>query len=110
MQDALATLMHNRTSFVIAHRLSTVMRADAIVVLEKGHVREIGRHEELLARPDSVYAKLYALQVLGFDGDRLRTLTAFLDPRVFAAFDLPQTLGDDARDEDARPRGRPELP
>jgi len=40
---------------------------------------------------DDVFAA-YALQVLGFDGDRLRTLTAFLDPRVFAAFDLPQTL------------------
>jgi subfamily B ATP-binding cassette protein MsbA len=64
VQDALATLMHNRTSFVIAHRLSTVRRADAIVVLERGEVREIGRHDELLARPESVYAKLYALQML----------------------------------------------
>ncbi len=65
VQEALATLMHNRTSFVIAHRLSTVMRADAIVVLERGEVKEIGRHDELLARPDSVYARLYALQMLG---------------------------------------------
>ena len=45
--------MRNRTSFVIAHRLSTVRRADAIVVLERGQVREIGTHDELLARPDS---------------------------------------------------------
>ena len=58
--------MQDRTSFVIAHRLSTVRRADAIVVLERGVVREIGRHDELLARPNGVYARLYALQM--FEG------------------------------------------
>jgi subfamily B ATP-binding cassette protein MsbA len=63
VQDALANLMRNRTAFVIAHRLSTVRRADAIVALEKGRVAEIGRHEELLARPAGVYAKLYSLQI-----------------------------------------------
>ena len=63
VQDALANLMRNRTSFVIAHRLSTVRRADAIVVLERGRIAEIGRHDELLARPGGVYAKLYALQM-----------------------------------------------
>ena len=62
VQDALAQLMLNRTSFVIAHRLSTVRRADAIIVLDEGRVREIGRHEELLADPDSHYARLYAMQ------------------------------------------------
>jgi subfamily B ATP-binding cassette protein MsbA len=63
VQDALQNLMRNRTSFVIAHRLSTVRRADAIIVLERGRVVEIGRHEELLARPGGVYAKLYSLQI-----------------------------------------------
>jgi len=63
VQDALVNLMRNRTSFVIAHRLSTVRRADAIVVLERGRVAEIGRHEDLLAKPGGVYAKLYALQI-----------------------------------------------
>ena len=63
VQDALQNLMRNRTSFVIAHRLSTVRRADAIIVLEKGRVAEVGRHEELLASPVGVYAKLYALQM-----------------------------------------------
>ena len=63
VQDALANLMRNRTAFVIAHRLSTVRRADAIVALERGRVAEIGRHDELLARPAGVYAKLYALQI-----------------------------------------------
>jgi subfamily B ATP-binding cassette protein MsbA len=63
VQDALANLMRNRTAFVIAHRLSTVRRADAIVALERGRVAEIGRHEDLLAKPAGVYAKLYALQL-----------------------------------------------
>jgi subfamily B ATP-binding cassette protein MsbA len=65
VQDALANLMRNRTAFVIAHRLSTVRRADAIVALERGRVAEIGRHDELLAKPAGVYAKLYALQIFG---------------------------------------------
>ena len=62
VQDALANLMRNRTAFVIAHRLSTIRRADVVVALERGRVAEIGRHDELLANPDSVYAKLYAKQ------------------------------------------------
>jgi subfamily B ATP-binding cassette protein MsbA len=64
VQDALATLMMNRTSFVIAHRLSTVQKADAIIVLERGGVVEIGKHDELIARPNGVYAKLNELQLL----------------------------------------------
>jgi subfamily B ATP-binding cassette protein MsbA len=63
VQDALANLMRDRTSFVIAHRLSTVRRADAIIALERGRVAEIGQHDELLAKPDGVYAKLYAQQI-----------------------------------------------
>jgi subfamily B ATP-binding cassette protein MsbA len=63
VQDALANLMKDRTTFVIAHRLSTVRRADLIIALEKGEVAEIGTHDELVSRPGGVYAKLYALQV-----------------------------------------------
>jgi subfamily B ATP-binding cassette protein MsbA len=64
VQEALGNLMLNRTSFVIAHRLSTIRRADAIIVLEHGAVVEVGRHDELLARPDGVYATLYQMQLL----------------------------------------------
>ena len=64
VQQALATLMMNRTSFVIAHRLSTVRRADAIIVLERGRIVEIGRHDDLVARPNGTYARLHQMQLL----------------------------------------------
>lgn len=64
VQDALANLMANRTSFVIAHRLSTIRRADAIIVLERGRIVEVGRHDDLLARPSGTYALLYQMQLL----------------------------------------------
>jgi ATP-binding cassette, subfamily B, bacterial len=61
IQEALAAVLRGRTSFVIAHRLSTVRGADQIVVLEAGEVREAGRHEELLAS-GGLYAELHETQ------------------------------------------------
>ncbi len=61
VQEALERLMANRTTLVVAHRLSTVRRADRIVVLVRGEIVEIGTHEELLAR-GAEYRKLYEMQ------------------------------------------------
>lgn len=63
VQDALETLMSTRTTIVIAHRLSTVRKADRIVVMVDGAVVEQGTHEELLRR-NGEYSKLYAVQAL----------------------------------------------
>jgi len=61
VQEALERLMANRTTLVVAHRLSTVRRADRIVVLVRGEIVESGTHDELLAR-GAEYRKLYELQ------------------------------------------------
>ena len=62
VQDAIANLLKNRTSFVIAHRLSTVTQADQVLVIQQGHIIESGTHQQLITQA-GVYAKLYALQL-----------------------------------------------
>lgn len=54
IQNAMSTLMKNRTCFVIAHRLSTIQNADLILVVKDGNVIEQGTHEQLLAKVDSM--------------------------------------------------------
>jgi ATP-binding cassette subfamily B protein len=61
VRDALSRMVEGRTSLIIAHRLSTVQRADTIIVMHKGQVREMGTHQELLANR-GIYYKLYQLQ------------------------------------------------
>ncbi|MEI7902876.1 MAG: ATP-binding cassette domain-containing protein [bacterium] len=62
IQEALARLVANRTTIAIAHRLSTLRKADHLVVLDKGKIIEQGSHDELAALPDGTYAKLLRLQ------------------------------------------------
>lgn len=68
VQDAMRTALAGRTSIVIAHRLSTVRRADTIIVIDNGRVAERGNHETLLAA-GGLYADLYRTQFLPASGD-----------------------------------------
>ena len=61
VQDAINNLMKDRTSIIIAHRLSTVRHADEIIVLDKGTIAERGKHEELLAL-NGIYSRLVSMQ------------------------------------------------
>ena len=61
IQHAIDTLIAGRTSIVIAHRLSTIRKANKIIVLDKGEIKEMGSHNELLAH-GGFYAKLYEMQ------------------------------------------------
>ena len=62
IQSALENLMRERTTIMVAHRLSTIQHADNIIVMHKGRIREQGTHQELLAL-NGIYKKLYELQL-----------------------------------------------
>ena len=69
IQNALETLMKGKTVVVIAHRLSTIRKMNRIVVLDHGSILEEGSHEQLIARENGLYAKLWSLQSHGFIKD-----------------------------------------
>lgn len=62
IQEALKTLLKGRNSFIIAHRLSTVLNSDKICVIENGKIIQMGSHEELVKDKDGLYAHLYSMQ------------------------------------------------
>ena len=62
IRDALNELMENRTTFIIAHRIQSVMIADLILVLDKGEVVQMGTHEELVSQMDGMYRRIYDIQ------------------------------------------------
>ena len=61
IRQALSTLMNNRTTFIIAHRIQSVINADLILVLEKGKIIQSGTHDQLVSQ-DGIYQKIHALQ------------------------------------------------
>jgi len=71
IQAGLATLLHGRTAFIIAHRLSTVRHAERIIILDQGRLVEDGTHEELLQR-GGLYHRLYTMSYAGV-GDAAST-------------------------------------
>ncbi len=62
IRQALQSLMQNRTTFIIAHRIQSVMQADLILVLDKGEIIQMGNHEELMANSEGVYRRIYEIQ------------------------------------------------
>ena len=81
IREALGNLVEGRTSIVVAHRLSTIQRADRILVIHKGQLREAGTHQQLLAER-GIYWKLYQLQysMQETNGDRQEARSAIPEP------------------------------
>jgi subfamily B ATP-binding cassette protein MsbA len=96
VQEAIDELCRERTTLVIAHRLSTIQKAHKIAVMEKGCVIEQGTHEELLAKKDGQYARLYSMQF----SDRpaaLPTNEAFIRASLAASQEIRTRLSYDIR-------------
>ena len=99
VQFALEGLMKDRTTIVIAHRLTTIQNADKIIVIDKGVIREEGRHQALVKKPRGIYARLYRMGALDIDGDG--------EPGETVATAMPASAGKPARaSRTAKPAGK----
>ena len=99
VQSALEGLMKDRTTIVIAHRLTTIQNADKIIVIDKGVIREEGRHQALVRKPRGIYARLYRMGALDIDGDG--------EPGETVATAMPASAGKPARaSRTAKPAGK----
>jgi ABC-type multidrug transport system fused ATPase/permease subunit len=85
IQQALETLMQGRTTFIIAHRLSTVRRADLILVMDRGQIVEQGGHSDLLKDGAGLYRQIYELQLR--DQERFRQEMSAIEPDPFDQLD-----------------------
>ncbi len=81
IRGALSRMVSGHTSIVVAHRLSTIRRADRILVMHKGKVRELGRHQDLLGRK-GIYWRLYQLQYRDQEADRARLVRPGVAPAL----------------------------
>ncbi|MBV1776487.1 ATP-binding cassette domain-containing protein [Burkholderiaceae bacterium DAT-1] len=86
VQLALTRLMQGRTAIIIAHRYSTIMHADRILVMEHGSLLESGHHAELMQNPDGRYARLIHLQLAGLDHAAQHTSPHQIDDRAIHTF------------------------
>jgi ATP-binding cassette, subfamily B, bacterial len=71
IQDALHNLIKDKTTIVVAHRLSTIRKMDRIIVIENGKIVEDGKHDDLINKEGGLYKKLWDLQAGGFKSDGL---------------------------------------
>ncbi len=80
IQTALKSVCEGRTTLIVAHRLSTISHADVIIVLREGEIAERGSHDELLAKPDGIYAAMWQEQSTSYqDADKPITTDENID-------------------------------
>jgi ATP-binding cassette subfamily B (MDR/TAP) protein 1 len=103
VQQTLDMIMSNpeQTCIVIAHRLSTIRNADRIAVMDKGTIREIGTHDELMSKPNGHYRRLQAMQDLhSQEGNDSKSTGIAMEGRASGLVELPKPVEKGAKDDD----------